>query len=287
MTGTDGTALAAIVGARDVTYTVDGATILDHVTVEVRAGEVLAMVGPNGAGKSTLLGALAGDIHPTSGVVTWCDARPLRRVPLLELARARAVVLQDAALAFAFRVVEIVRMGREPWRGTESQADDDAAIDRAMAATRIGHLASRRYPTLSGGEKGRVAIARALAQTPVLFLLDEPTAALDVNHQERVLTQVRALAAAGAGVGVVLHDLTLAAAYADRVAVMDEGRVARTGPPAEVLTGDLLSRVYRHPIEVLPHPRTGALLVLPVRASAPPPAGEPPVLTDIAGRRHP
>jgi iron complex transport system ATP-binding protein len=261
-----------IVGVRDVTYTVDRATILDRITIDVRAGEVLALVGPNGAGKSTLLGVLAGDLRPTSGDVTWVDARPLRQVPLAELARARAVVLQDAALAFAFRVEQIVRMGREPWRGTSGETDDDAAIDRAMVATDIRHLASRRYPTLSGGEKGRVAMARAFAQTPQLFLLDEPTAALDVNHQEHVLSQVKALAAAGAAVGVVLHDLTAAAAYADRVAVMDSGRLARVGPPAEVLTGDLLSRVYRHRIEVLSHPRTAALLVLPDRTVAPPPA---------------
>jgi iron complex transport system ATP-binding protein len=256
-----------IVGVRDVAYAVDGVTILDQVTLQVNAGEVLAIVGPNGAGKSTLLGLLAGDMQPTAGHVEWGDGRALKDVPLADLARTRAVVLQETSVAFAFRVVEVVRMGREPWRGTQAEDDDVPAVATAMAATQVDRLAQRRYPTLSGGEKGRVAMARALAQTPSLLLLDEPTAALDINHQERALAQVRALARAGDGVLVVLHDLSAAAAYANRVAVLQAGRLACVGTPEEVLTAELLSEVYRHPIEVLRHPHTGALLVSPARGS--------------------
>jgi iron complex transport system ATP-binding protein len=251
-----------------VTYAVDGVTIVDRVTLDVHPGEVLAIVGPNGAGKSTLLALLAGDLGPSAGAVTWGDGRPLRRVPLAELARERAVVLQDPVVAFAFRVVEIVAMGREPWRGTAAEADDDVAVTQAMRSTQVDHLAQRRYPTLSGGEKGRVAVARALAQTPRLFLLDEPTAALDINHQERVLAQVKSLAAQGDAVVVVVHDLSVAAAYADRVAVLNGGRLACVAAPNEALTSELLTEVYDHPIEVLTHPHTGALLVLPVREGA-------------------
>jgi iron complex transport system ATP-binding protein len=272
-----------IVQVRDVTYAVDGTRILDRVDLEVRPGEVLAVVGPNGAGKSTLLALLAGDVEPTSGRVIWADGRPLGQVPLSELARVRGVVLQDQAVAFAFQVAQIVRMGREPWRGTQAEADDNAAIARALHATQVEHLVSRRYPTLSGGEKGRVAMARVLAQTPTLYLLDEPTAALDINHQERVLTELRSLVAAGKAVVVVLHDLSVAAAYADRVALFDTGRLVGIGPPARVFTGELLTQVYRHPVEVLAHPRTGGLLVMPVRDAARTQVGQGPAPAEGIG----
>lgn len=134
-----------------------------------------------------------------------------------------------------------------------------------MAATEVTGFAARPFSALSGGERARVALARVLAQRAPLLLLDEPTAALDLRHQELVLRICRERAAAGDGVVVVLHDLGLAAAYADRVAVLHEGRIAVHGPPAEVFEDGLLSRVYRQPVEVLPHPRTGAPLVVPVR----------------------
>ena len=139
-------------------------------------------------------------------------------------------------------------------------------MGRALADADVAHLAERHVPSLSGGERARVALARVLAQATQLLLLDEPTAALDVHHQELVLSTVRARADAGDGAVVVLHDLGLAAAHADRVAVLAEGRVVADGPPDAVLTPDLLSAVYQHPIDVLRHPATGALLVLPRRS---------------------
>uniref|UniRef100_UPI002453798C ATP-binding cassette domain-containing protein n=1 Tax=Nocardia farcinica TaxID=37329 RepID=UPI002453798C len=138
-------------------------------------------------------------------------------------------------------------------------------IAAAMAAADVTHLAGRAFPTLSGGERARVALARVLAQDTPTLLLDEPTAALDLGHQEAVLRLAADRARDGAAVVVVLHDLGIAAAYADRVAVLDSGRVAADGPPRAVLTTDLLTRVYQHPVEVLDHPVTGAQLVLPVR----------------------
>jgi iron complex transport system ATP-binding protein len=134
-----------------------------------------------------------------------------------------------------------------------------------MAACDVTAFRDRAFPTLSGGERARVALARVLAQDTATLLLDEPTAALDLGHQETVLQIARARAADGAAVVVVLHDLGLAAAYADRVAVLDGGRVAADGPPRQVCTAELLSRVYAHPVEVIAHPVTGALLVLPRR----------------------
>ncbi|MFE6484031.1 heme ABC transporter ATP-binding protein [Streptomyces sp. NPDC057757] len=238
--------------------------VLTGIDLTVRTGEVLALVGPNGAGKSTLLAALAADLAPDAGEVLICG-RAARDWPPAELALRRAVLPQAAGLAFPFPVEEVVRMGRAPWAGTPREDEDDDAVARAQAATETTGFATRPFSALSGGEKARVALARVLAQRAPLLLLDEPTAALDLRHQELVLRVCRERAAAGDAVVVVLHDLGLAAAYADRVAVLHDGRTAADGPPAEVFEAGLLTRVYRQPVEVLPHPRTGAPLVLPER----------------------
>ncbi|MBZ6195173.1 heme ABC transporter ATP-binding protein [Streptomyces olivaceus] len=241
-----------------------GRPVLDGVDVRVRAGEVLALVGPNGAGKSTLLGALAADVPAAEGVVR-VHGRPVSAWSAPELALRRAVLPQSASLSFPFPVEEVVRMGRAPWAGGDEADEDDAVVADAMSRTEVTGFAGRPFSALSGGERARVALARVLAQRAPLLLLDEPTAALDLRHQELVLRLCRERARAGDAVVVVLHDLALAAAYADRVAVLRAGRVAADGPPAEVFAEELLSEVYGQPVEVLPHPRTGALLVLPRR----------------------
>ncbi|GHE29122.1 heme ABC transporter ATP-binding protein [Streptomyces cellulosae] len=241
-------------GARDVLHGVD---------VAVRAGELLALVGPNGAGKSTLLGALAADVAPSDGAVR-IHGRPASDWSAPELALRRAVLPQSSTLSFPFSVEEVVRMGRAPWAALDPE-DDEAAVAEAMAATEVTAFAARPFSALSGGERARVALARVLAQRAPLLLLDEPTAALDLRHQELVLRLCRERARAGDAVVVVLHDLGLAAAYAHRVAVLRAGRVAAAGPPQEIFTESLLSEVYDQPVEVVPHPRTGAALVLPVR----------------------
>ncbi|WP_153814484.1 heme ABC transporter ATP-binding protein [Streptomyces sp. SUK 48] len=237
--------------------------VLDGVGVSARAGEVLALVGPNGAGKSTLLGALAGDV-PAAGGVVRLHGRPVDAWTAAELALRRAVLPQSAALAFPFTVAEVVRMGRAPHAA--SPAEDDLAVAQAMAATEVTGFAGRPFGALSGGERARVALARVLAQRAPLLLLDEPTAALDLRHQEAVLRLCRERARAGDAVVVVLHDLALAAAYAHRVVVLRGGRVTADGPPAEVFTEALLSEVYEHPVEVFAHPRhAGGVVVGPRR----------------------
>ncbi|WP_333744481.1 heme ABC transporter ATP-binding protein [Streptomyces ardesiacus] len=241
-----------------------GRPVLDGVDVRVRAGELLALVGPNGAGKSTLLGALAADV-PVAGGVVRVHGRPAPRWSAAELALRRAVLPQAASLSFPFAVEEVVRMGRAPWAGGDREGEDEAAVAEAMARTGVTGFAGRPFSALSGGERARVALARVLAQRAPLLLLDEPTAALDLRHQELVLRLCRERARAGDAVVVVLHDLALAAAYADRVAVLRAGRIAADGPPAEVFAEELLSEVYEQPVEVFPHPRTGALLVVPRR----------------------
>ncbi|MFC9791254.1 heme ABC transporter ATP-binding protein [Streptomyces sp. NPDC127584] len=242
-----------------------GRAVLDSVGVEVRAGEILALVGPNGAGKSTLLAVLAADLAPAAGEVR-IGGRPATGWTPGDLALRRAVLPQDAALSFPFSVADVVRMGRAPWAGTDREDEDEAAVAEAMAATEVGPFAGRPFSALSGGERARVALARVLAQRTGLLLLDEPTAALDLRHQELVMRVCRERAAAGDAVVVVLHDLGLAAAHADRVGVLHDGRIAVVGPPSEVLGEELLSRVYRQPVEVLPHPRTGIPLIVPRRS---------------------
>ncbi|MFH8565231.1 heme ABC transporter ATP-binding protein [Streptomyces sp. NPDC017988] len=242
-----------------------GHEVLAGVSVAARAGEVLALVGPNGAGKSTLLAALAADLPAGAGAVRVCG-RPAADWTAAELALRRAVLPQSAALSFPFAVEDVVRMGRAPWAGTRLADDDDRIVRESMAATEVGDFAVRPFSALSGGERARVALARVLAQRAPLLLLDEPTAALDLRHQELVLGICRERAAAGDAVVVVLHDLGLAAAYADRVAVLRGGALAAEGAPGDVFEEGLLSEVYRQPVEVFPHPRTGAPVVTPRRS---------------------
>lgn len=256
---------SAAIAAVDATYTINGATLLDGVTLEVSHGELVALVGPNGAGKSTLLSLLTGEREPTSGR-TELEGRALAEWPHKELARRRGVLTQDNNVAFAFRVAEVVEMGRAPWRGTPQSDKDDAAIADALERTDVTHLADRVFTSLSGGEKARASLARVLAQQATIVLLDEPTAALDLRHQEDVMRLARELARDGVAVVVVVHDLSLAAAYADRVAVMSKGHLVAAGAPTEVLTEALVEEVYGTPVRIVPDPSTGAPLIVPVRA---------------------
>ncbi|MEU3752189.1 heme ABC transporter ATP-binding protein [Streptomyces olivoreticuli] len=250
--------------ARALRVRLGGRTVLSEVELAVAGGEVLALVGPNGAGKSTLLAALAHDLPAESGEV-WIDGRPAGAWTPADLALRRAVLPQSAELSFPFPVEDVVRMGRAPWAGTDAEDEDDEAVRSAMAAAEVTRFAGRPFAALSGGERARVSLARVLAQRAPLLLLDEPTAALDLRHQELVLRVCRERAAAGDAVVVVLHDLGLAGAYADRVAVLHRGRIAAEGPPSEVFDAELLSHVYMQPVEVIDHPRTGDPLVIPRR----------------------
>nr|MDT0660417.1 heme ABC transporter ATP-binding protein [Micromonospora sp. DSM 115978] len=255
--------------ATGVRVALGGRPVLDGVDLDVRAGEVHALVGPNGAGKSTLLAAIGGDLPLVAGTVRIDGAAPDTWTPV-ELALRRAVLTQHHTLSFPFTVAEVVRMGRAPWIGLPQEEQDDDVVTQALRLTGMAPFADRAYPSLSGGEQARAALARVLCQRAAALLLDEPTAALDLRHQELVMGIARARAAAGDAVLVVLHDLGLAGAHADRVTLLQAGRVRATGRPAEVLTPDVLSAAYAHPVEVLPHPRTGLPLVVPHREQHPP-----------------
>ena len=252
---------APVLAAEGVGFRVEGATLVDGVSLEVFGGEILGVVGPNGAGKTSLLRVLAGEVPPSTGRV-FLGGVPLASLRPLDLARRRALLPQHTLLQFAFRALDVVLMGRYPHRESSAEEDLETAR-RVMAGTDTSHLAARIYPTLSGGEQTRVSFARVLAQETPLVMLDEPTVSLDLRHQELVMGLLRSLADEGAAVVVVLHDLNLAARYADRVALMSRGRLAALAPTRQVLRADLLSEVYQHPVVVVPHPHLDCPLVLP------------------------
>ena len=246
-----------------VSYATQGRALVRRVDLELDAGEVLVIVGPNGAGKSTLCGILAGDLAPTEGEVDLCG-RPARAMKPGALARLRSMLSQHIDLRFPFTAREVAMMGRHPhiprWR---SPAEKDFALaERAMQSAQVLHLADRIYPTLSGGEQRRVSLARVLAQDTPVVLLDEPTGALDIGHQQLVMSLCRRLADDGRAVLAVLHDLNLAGAYADRVMVMCEGEMVAVGAPEEALCPELLSAVFDQQVMVMPHPQTGKPVVL-------------------------
>lgn len=248
---------------RGIEVSLGGAPILQGVDLDVHRGEVLALVGPNGAGKSTLLAVASGDVASDAGTVVVLGEE-MSSLPPRRAARLRSVMLQEQRLAFGFTAYEVVEMGRTPWYRHPEEERDEIAVEQAMRRTDVTGFTDRRYPTLSGGEKSRVSLARVLAQEAPLLLLDEPTAALDVHHQEQVLATARDLAQTGASVVVVLHDLSLAAAWADRICLMSAGRIRALGTPRAVLVPDVLDEVYQHPLDVVEH--AGGLLVVPRRS---------------------
>ena len=258
-----------LLGAAGVSVDCGSRTVVEGVDLVLHAGEVVALIGPNGSGKSTLLAALAGDLDRATGTVTLAGSE-LESWSTTERAMRRAVLPQQPVVTFPFTVGQIVRMGRAPWVGTERAADDDREVAAALAAAQVADFLGRPYPSLSGGEQARVMLARVLAQRTQCLLLDEPTAALDLHHQESVLELMRRRAASGDAVLIVLHDLGSAGACADRVVLLDRGRVAACGAPSEVLVPERLSAVYHHEVEVIRHPGTGALIVLPRRGWATP-----------------
>ncbi len=252
--------------ARAVTVRAGERALVDGASLAVAAGEVVALVGPNGAGKSTLLAALAGDRPLDGGEVTF-DGRPVTAMPLRELARRRAVLPQRPALAASYSALEVVMLGLvDPVRVGGGDDARRIAARHHLDAVGVGHLAGRAYPTLSGGEQQRVQLARVLAQLGELggrvLLLDEPTAALDPRHQHAVLARARRAAEDGHAVVVVLHDLSLAARWADRIALLHRGRLVRVGSPEEVLERSLLRAVFEVDLDLIPHPGGRGLCVV-------------------------
>jgi iron complex transport system ATP-binding protein len=235
--------------------------VLRDISLGACGGELLGLIGPNGAGKSTLLRTIAGVLAPTAGAVRL-DGADLTHMQAIERARQVAVVPQGVRLPEAFSAAEVVLMGRNPHLprfGGECARDYEVA-QQAMIQTATWPLAERRIGTLSGGEQQRVLIARALAQEPRVLLLDEPTAHLDLKHQVATLKLARRLARTGLLVVAALHDLNLAAQYADRLALLS-GELLICDAPAQVLTPEWIRRAYGVAALITAHPLAGTPVV--------------------------
>lgn len=260
------TAAQDIVSVSGLDVSIAGRTLLSRVGFSLRSGELVTIVGRNGAGKSTLLKHISGELHSQGDIHVF--GQELAGQDLRQLARRRAVLAQQTSLHFGYEVGEVVLLGRIPHqtRQVETQADRELARS-SLARVGLEHMARRNYLTLSGGEQQRVHLARVLAQLAGvsgdrLLLLDEPTSSLDLAYQHEVLRLARELGRERVGVLAVLHDLNLAAQYADRVLVLADGRVSAFGPPREVLTPTLIGEAFGHDVLVIEHPTLKVPLVV-------------------------
>ncbi|MGC4232650.1 MAG: heme ABC transporter ATP-binding protein [Niabella sp.] len=248
-----------MVSVENISYQVKEYTLLKEVNFMIRPGELVALLGANGAGKSTLIRLLSGEPSPSDGVIKL-RGRRLQDYDPLELACLRATLSQQVMMSMDFTVEEIVMMGRYPHHHKKTSKNDKEIITEALALCGLEHLASRSVFTLSGGEQQRVHFARVLAQvwdTPNAFILmDEPTAAMDIQFQQHTLAILKALTKKGCMVIAALHDMNLASQYADRMILLKNGRKFYDGTPAEVLTTRNIYTIFSVDAEVAPHPVT-------------------------------
>lgn len=255
------------------TVRVGDAVLLDRADFAVDAGRFAAILGPNGAGKSTLMKVLAGSLQPDPGNVRLCG-RALRDWSRRDSSRLRAVLSQRTDLTFPFSVRDVVLLGRSPYAGQTGRNTDIAIAESTMEMCGIAHLAARIYPTLSGGEQQRVQLARVLAQlhrsgadfndcSGQVLLLDEPTSSLDIAHQHAILELARDLTARGMAVAAVLHDLNLAAMFADSVHLMKEARIVEAGPPAEIIRPESVKSIFDIAVRLVPQAGNTPPFVVP------------------------
>ena len=253
-----------IVDVRGVTFAYGARPVLEDVSFSARSGEFVGLLGPNGAGKSTLVRLVAGLASPSRGTVALTGVDPAA-APRRLVAQRCALVPQEPRIAWPFTVREAVMMGRAPHQGLLALPSrlDAGAVEGALQACDLVHLADRRLDALSGGERRRVFFARALAQEPRVLLLDEPTAFLDLGHQVAAMRMAQVAARGGLCVVAVLHDLNLAAATCDRLVVLSRGRVVAEGSPGDVLTAERVREVWETPVWRGENADTGAPVVLP------------------------
>jgi iron complex transport system ATP-binding protein len=253
-----------------VRYPGAAAPALNGVDLAMHPGELVAVVGPNGSGKTTLLRAVLGLVPLTAGQVSVAG-RPLGEWARADLAQTAALVPQREDTPFSWTVDEMVGFGRYARLGALSSFSRDhrEAIDRALARCDVTGLRARRLETLSGGEWQRVRVARALAQEPRLLALDEPTASLDLGHEMALFELVRSLVAEGMAGLIITHHLSLAGRFADRLLLVDRGSVIASGPPAAVLTPELVEAVFQWPVAAIAVP-VGGREIVPHRSGAQP-----------------
>jgi ABC-type cobalamin/Fe3+-siderophores transport system ATPase subunit len=254
-----------MIKAESISFSYANRLVLKEISFEAPAGSILGIVGPNGSGKTTLIRALSGVIPLQSGRVL-VKGKNLLEMPPSQRARQIAVVPQALNLPPAFTTWETVLLGRTPhlnWLGQISECDRQIALN-AMERTNTLELSDRFVGELSGGEQQRLLLARALAQGAPVLLMDEPTTHLDLRHQLNLLDQIRSLAHQdGFTVLMILHDLNLVARYADRVALLVDGILQPPGAPAEILTAESLSQVYRVPLQTLLVGKSRQPVILP------------------------
>lgn len=261
-----------MITARGVSVHIGRSRILSDVDFDASPGEVTVMVGPNGSGKTTFLRALSGDVAYAGQVAI--NGREIGALKPWEAAGMRAVLPQQTVLSFPFTVREVVRLGLIGGRSGALAGEDERLPERALARVDLDGFAGRYYQELSGGEQQRVQLARVLCQVwaPVLegrpryLFLDEPVSSLDIKHQLIIMNIARDFARRGGGVLAILHDLNLAAMYADRISVMHRGTLAAAGAPRDVLSDDLIARVFDCPLRVGMVPVGTTPFVLPQSA---------------------
>lgn len=257
--------MTTVLDVTNLSVTIGTSDLVQDLSFSVASGEILAIIGPNGAGKTSALRAISGDLVPAQGQILF-NNRPLQAWRPAEKALGLAVLPQANPLSFAFTVSEVVALGRTP-HSTGVKIDNEICA-AAMAALDVTHLQARSYPSLSGGEKQRVQLARVMAQiwqeegTRRLLLLDEPVTSLDLGHQRQLMHAVRTFADSGVGVVMVAHDVSLAAAYSDRMLALDRGRTVACGVPEQVVTQALINTLFDTEVQVIPHPKTGKPVVL-------------------------
>jgi len=252
--------------AEGVTLGYGDRTIVESLDLALPPGEVTAIVGANACGKSTLLKSMARLLTPSAGQVLL-DGKAIHRLPTKQVARVLGLLPQSPLAPDGIAVSDLVSRGRHPHQGALSRwtSTDDAAVARALDATDTAHLADRPVDELSGGQRQRVWIAMALAQETDVLLLDEPTTFLDISHQIDVLDLLTDLNRdRGTTVAMVLHDLNLAARYADHLVAMAEGRIVAAGDPGDVLTEATVRDVFGLDSRVVPDPLTGRPMVIPI-----------------------
>ncbi|WP_281543933.1 heme ABC transporter ATP-binding protein [Grimontia sp. SpTr1] len=240
---------------RQASLTLGNKVLLDNFSTSFKLGELTIILGPNGTGKSSLLKLISRE-WPCNGELRFYGKSAKDWKPE-HLAASMGILPQSSSLTFAFTAREVVELGGLALSASQAELAEIASEN--MAKTDVLHLADRLYPSLSGGEKQRVHLARVLTQIAksprdTILMLDEPTSALDIGHQHKTLSLAKEMAQAGSAVIAVIHDLNLAAQYADRILILNEGKIAADGIPTDVLTPEIIEEVYGWPVSVMPHP---------------------------------
>jgi iron complex transport system ATP-binding protein len=225
--------------------------ILNHVSITLQQGKIVGIFGPNGSGKSTLINCLAGILRPDTGMVL-IDEHPLSDISTISLAQRMALAAQEIPSMLPFSVEQVLHLGRYPHRGfwQNQMHVESEKIAKCIELTRLGHLISRQYNELSGGEKRRVMYARAVIQAEQFLLLDEPAAYLDPQHQLDLFESLQTLAASGIGILITSHDLYVAPLYLDFAILMHNGRIIASGLPASVLSSENINIAFNRSISI-------------------------------------